>query len=383
MKLIFKVFTVIFLLFFAFTSFASITKQNTIPVLVLSGTHHEMGINYGRQLTTQLHEVLAILKDFYINERRITLEELNTQADLFYQRYPHTYQLFLEGVAKGADLPLEDVKILNAMETLSEAQNVTDAHCSFIYLPPNKTTAGAGLIGRNYDYSQPFDQLANYLTVTVLLEDNAVPTAFISMAGQVYCPTCINANGLFLELNNGMPSGGYYIERERQSLLINMLLTLQHSTTLDQAKKQLNAYQGDYSLILNSADATHANSFEYSTTMGMKHLSPETGQPFASTNFFLHPDWGDSIPEPRDALTWDGVTRRNNLLNLANTTEKFDLTSFKTMMNTNIEDGGAVVDRTIYQLIFDESTLDLYIKINNQSDEWQYVPLGELFKQKA
>ncbi len=100
------------------------------------------------------------------------------------------------------------------METLNALIDETSlTWCAFLSVPPNKSAIGSTLIGRNYDFPPPFDQCSKLLTVTILHEDDKVPTAIISMPGQIYCPSCVNAQGLFMELNNGMPSGGYYVDR--------------------------------------------------------------------------------------------------------------------------------------------------------------------------
>ena len=44
-------------------------------------------------------------------------------------------------------------------------------------------------------------------------------------------------------------------------------------------------------------------------------------------------------------------------------------------MSKDIDHGGAKWDLTIYQLVFDEQTMDLYLKINHDSDQWQKIPL--------
>jgi len=177
-----------------------------------------------------------------------------------------------------------------------------------------------------------------------------------------------------MELNNGMPSGGYYIDQNRQSLLINMLISLQNSENFWQVDKQLLATQSDYSLIVNVADANFVKSYEFSSTLGMKPFSPSLMDPFASTNYFQNLTW-TGIPFPTDNTTWLGVTRLNNLLTLANN-GFFGINEFKTLMDTPIEAGGAKWNRTIYQIIFDPSphNLTLYLK-PFQSATWTPIPL--------
>ena len=358
--------------------------HGSIPVLVLSGNNmQEMGVQYGKTLKPQLNEVLAILTDYYITQKHLTYTELETQADLLYKRYPSQFQSFLNGVVTGSGLKMSDVKILNAMETLVALLAKPQAACAFVSVPGSKTTTGASLIGRNYDYSVPFDRLAKYLTVTILKQPDTIPTAFISIAGEVYCPTCINAKGMFMELNNGMPSGGKKVDTKAGTMLINMLIALQNSDNLFQLDEKLRHTASDFSLIVNAAHKGYLLSIEFPTDKKLKtqRYSPSGEQPFVSTNYFLDSTWGRSIPKPTDQDTWLGVSRRSNLLNLVNNSTKLDVAKFQQLMDTNINKGGGLWKNTIYQLIFDESDLSLYIKIlGDKPIPWQQVPLGDFFK---
>jgi hypothetical protein len=194
------------------------------------------------------------------------------------------------------------------------------------------------------------------------------------MPGQIYCPSCINQNGLFLELNNGEPSGGFTVATDRKSLLINMLEQLQNSPSLEALTSQLLATQSDYSLIINSANGMSARSFEFSSTLGMKTNFPPSGETFVSTNFYLNTTWAD-IPVPSDKTTWMGITRRDNLLNLADAQDTFTVSSFQQLMDKNISQGGAVWGLTIYQMIYDTGK-DLYLKITKNGG-WVCLPLAD------
>ena len=352
----------------------------SIQTIVLHGSHEQMGIQYGKNFRKELHEALAILNDFYITKNRLSYKKLRDQAESFYQRFPLSYQRFIIGISHGSGLSLDDAKILNAMETLGQLLPRLDnkQKCAFLSIPANKTSTNALLIGRNYDFPPPFDQLAKYVTVTVLQEENAVPTAFISIIGEIYCPTCVNAKGLFVELNNGMPSGGDRVDTKRETLLIHLLHILQNSTDLKQLQKQLNATQSDFSLIINTANKTTVQSYEFSSTLGMKTVFPMKNTVFASTNFYLNQSWCE-IPKPTDATTWLGVTRRKNLLNLADQSSSFDIASFEALMDKKVSEGGAIWHSTIYQIIVDMSNLTLYIKINHQAKTWSKIPLIPLF----
>ncbi|OGT66176.1 MAG: hypothetical protein A3J38_06780 [Gammaproteobacteria bacterium RIFCSPHIGHO2_12_FULL_45_9] len=360
---------------------ASTVSTGGIRILSLYGSHREMGIQYGRLLSTELNEVLAIIKAYYIVQHEITYDALVQQAQFFHNRYSYTYDFFLEGIAQGAALSLDDCKILNGMETLgSVIDNIgLRGSCAFLYAPPQKTVTGSALIGRNYDFPEPFDQCSQYLAVTVLHEPDKVPTAFIGMPGQIYCPSCINAEGMFMELNNGEPSGGYVLASERKSLLINMLEFMQNAGSYQELQHALDATESDYSLIINTATPNETKSFEYSSEMGLRSFYPNQSDYFVSTNFYQNDTWSNT-PAPTDETTWMGVTRRNNLLSLLSDTEKHTIDSVKAVMDTTITNGGAVWDLTIYQMIFDASNLSLYLKSTLYQTDWTHIPLSELFQ---
>jgi hypothetical protein len=368
------------------TAFAAPVNQSSnqvfhygaIPVVVLSGNYQDMGKSYGEDFKNDLYTELGILENYYMTENHVSYGELVAQSNLLYDRFPYSYQLFLKGVSEGSGLNLSDVKILNAMETLGELVHQSAA-CAFFFVPAMHTNTGNALIGRNYDYPPPFDTLSQYVSVVILKAPDTVPTAIVGITGEIYCPSCINQKGLFAELNNGTPSGGSAVDANRQSLLINMLSILQNSTNLTQAENQFNALQGDFSLIVNVTDGTQVMSNEYSTTLGMKVWNPTLDTTFVSTNFYLDPDWQNEIPAPTDTTTWEGVTRRDNLLALDENTPTETIASFENNMNMPINDGGAVWSYTIYQLIFDESTQTLYVKINANGNAWTPIPLADLF----
>jgi hypothetical protein len=268
------------------------------------------------------------------------------------------------------------------METLSEALKLGEyksvGRCAFLYLPSNYTDTGASIIGRNYDFLQPFDVAAKHLTVTVLYETDKHPVAFISMPGQIYCSTCVNSNNLFIELNNGMPSGGYYINYERESLLGNLLEMAQNSESIEELNYQMKATLSDYSLIINTAQEDSCASYEFSSINGMIPLIPNPENPFSSTNYFQGKDWVN-LPFPTDETTWQGVSRKENLAKLANGAKDINIEGFKSLMNTKLSEGGAVWQSTIFQVIYDTAKQDLYLKINSTDADWIQVPLSDYF----
>lgn len=350
-----------------------------IRVLSLYGSHEEMGNKYGEYLKNELHEVLSIIENYYIIQNNVSYTALVNQAQFFHERYSFSYENFLKGIASGADLTLDECKILNGMETLGHVLAVSDlGQCAFLYTPPTKTYSGSSIIGRNYDYGEPFDQCSKYLVVTILNENNMVPTAIIGMPGQIYCPSCVNQEGIFMELNNGSPSGGGELAFYRKSMLINMLEFVQNSNYISRLNHAMYASESDYSLIVNTATKNSTLSFELSSTLGQKTFYPNQSDYFVSTNFYQNTSW-DNIPEATDNSTWMGVTRRNNLLTLLNMLTVHNISTIKNVMNVTLENGGALWDLTIYQMILDTYTMTLYLRSPKYQHEWKEIYLNNYF----
>jgi hypothetical protein len=361
---------------------AKLQYTDQVPVLVLKGTYAQMGYQYGFALKKELKAVLEILKTYFVVQHKLTDQILFERANLLYKRFPNSYQLFINSASAGSGLPLQDMIILNGMLSLDMLlRSQMPFGCAFAFVPPNKTTMSHALIGRNFDYSPPFDQLAKYLTITVLKMPNKIPTAFIGIPGEIYCATCVNAKGLFVELNSGQPSGGYVENNQAENLGATILTAIQVSDTLGAIEKKLQKTSTDFSLIVNVTDSKKMANFEYSTSpiLGMQNYRPNGNEVFVATNFFTNPLWGSKIPTPIGSRLEFGVERHAGLSSLLSKLPLIDIEAFKRAMSVSVNQGGAVHSGTIYQIIFDPYHMDLYIKTANQPKYWRKVPLKAFF----
>ena len=379
--------------------FGTVSQIGGINVISLSGSYTEMGMQYGTGMQQLLNETYNTIVNYLMTDLNLTPSHVMEQTTAFNNRYMSSpYGDFLVGVAAGSGLSLETCMVLNAMETFMKLQSTPAAmclannqvddplgYCTFAFIPPNLSSTGSSLIGRTYDFQPPFDQIAQMLTVTLLFANGgATPTAIISLPGQIYCPTCITSTGNFLELNAGMPSGGWNLNNV-QSLLVSMLVVAQSTSTFSQLTAALATQPYDYSLIVNVASGTSVQSLEYSTNRStVEAYTPPANTPFASTNFFQSPAW-TNLPVPTDACTWKGVTRQSQMANLINGPTIQTDASLLTIMDTNIDAGGAVwwdegEGGTVYQVAYDTHTMSLSLKVTRQPGaQWATIPLGTLF----
>ena len=351
---------------------ATVDVVDGINVICISGTSHsEMGTAYGRSLAPVLQGARDDLVASFAASG-VSHQQLTDHAAVFQERYSYPWSLFLDGMATGAGLELRDAMMLNAMETLVELLppgRTRRVRCALVFAPPKRTASlVSSIIGRNYDYDASiFGRIASNLTVTILRFADSLPTAIVGLPGQIYCPSCFNSRGVFMELNDGSPSGGAAINQQRQSMLIRMLSAMQTSPDLASLHEEMRGLESDYSLVVNTADALATRSYEFSSnaSLGSRPFTPSGDHTFVSTNYFLNASWpwgSPAVPWPNDDNTWNGVTRRSNLLNLTTRLRTISVAAMQRTIATPLGAGGAQDGSTIYQLVFEPSTLNLSLR---------------------
>ena len=341
-----------------------------------------MGKEYGQQMRPQMLESLKIIENYYIKQKGLTYNDLLKQANELYKRFPDNYKSLLKGAAKGAKISLNDEIILNGMETLvaiNAAKPKLKSGCAFASISQKNSYSDGRIILRNYDYyNEPFNKISKLLSITTFNFNKGYPVAIIAMPGQLYCPSCLNSKGLFIELNNGFLSGGSSVNKDRETMLIQMLNMLRTSKNIQQLNNKLKTTQSDFSLIINAGDISKAISYEYSSTKGHKKDNIQPNSNFVVTNNFLSPKWGDLVPKPNMKTMGSSITRRTNLIKLIDNYQNVDIPTAKKIMDTNVKSGGAKNPYTIYQIIYDTKAKKLYLNLED-SKGWRKVPFKDIF----
>ena len=135
-----------------------------------------------------------------------------------------------------------------------------------------------------------------------------------------------------------------------------------------------NTVQCSSSYIINVADSETVHSYEWCPT-GLERgdgLLPD-GE-FVSTNHYVSPNWTFAVPS--DANSWQSITRRSNLISLCEKNKgSIDADRMMEIIETKVEDGGAMNDLTVYQMVVEPESLTLWLKITNSSD-WTKIDLA-------
>lgn len=144
------------------------TNQTRPPLLVrVSGSHHEMGTQIGDACRAQVRRSVASAQQLIEGARDQLLldwEGAKNQARKYIpfaqERYPQ-YVDELAGIAEGADLPFDDLAVLNAMEAVTmDALHLTK--CTSMAVNETRTSDEAVLVAHNEDWL-PEDEPDVYL----------------------------------------------------------------------------------------------------------------------------------------------------------------------------------------------------------------------------
>ena len=358
------------------------TTNRSFYVVSLSGDYHEMGRQYGKLLSSQMRGLYnEVIRQFDAQLGVGASTKLITFCTTTIKLYPDNMKTILDGEAETSGLTVDEIAVINeffsytlTLDYDAVASNVNTEHCAAITAWGDYTVGSQTIMGRDFDFPTLYKNFDPYVTVVAFnSSDGSTPTAVITYAGQVGAIQAFNKAGLVVENNDGSSCGdtNRYFD-QRASLLPTMLQYMLGSASIANLNTQLLANQVTYPLIYNAANSDQAYCYESATTEVKRRESQGL---LVATNHFLNPDW-TGLPTPYE----DSVLRYNNLVNMGTQAKgKLDAAGMMSILDTNIEDGGATSSDTIYQFVAIPATLTWWLKAPGYSD-WTQVDLTLLFK---
>ncbi|MCX5904019.1 MAG: C45 family autoproteolytic acyltransferase/hydrolase [Proteobacteria bacterium] len=345
-----------------------------LKVVQLNGSYRQMGRQYGWLLRDDLNRLYEIaINSRFIGKQGFTHERLQVIAQSIFDVYPQRFKEIIYGMAETSGLGIDKQIVLNAIEWYPKINSFIP-RCSGLAVWGDYTGGGPLVFGRNNDDSSFYKEFAEFMVVTVFNpNDSSIPAAIINYAGVMYAPTGISREGIFLELNSGNWTGYY---PDRLSIFVTLFSFLQDFSSLSELDTAFQSTRVNLSSIINAADKTSACSYEC-PTFAVKRRGPDRDGLLAATNHFVDPSW-ELPPQPDDEGTEWTVTRRNNLLALAEKYKgAFDAEKVQEVLDTTIENGGATYPGgTIYQVVAVPEELKLWLKAPGLF-EWQEVDLKD------
>lgn len=355
-------------------------RNGKINVLVLQGSYRQMGRQYGRLLSK---EIKALYKnavvDYFQKQKGLSSDSMKKAAISLYHLYPQRFKDIITGMAETSGLSLDEQIMLNALEYYGSMSG-----CSGIIAWKAYTNNRPLIVGRNYDWFDKYTEFAQNLTLTIFNPDSGISNAIITFAGVIYATTGMNSAGIFLELNNGLPSGGALSYSNRVPAIVSLMACLNDYRTLDQVDAFFNTTRTDFAFIINAADKSRGISYEWAP-FEHRLQKGETDGLLVATNHFTDPSWGIVL---KDNAGFETVRRRENLLTLGHKNKgKINLKKMQEILDTSMSEGGATwpakgTIRTVYQIIAIPESLHVWLKVPGYQD-WTDVDLKELFRKQS
>ena len=354
------------------TSKATKFKVGPVSVVDLHGTWYEMGRQFGDLMKDELHDIYDFLQTI-IAANQGNSDKTDSIVEQQKSQTPYRICEFMKGAAETSGLTYDQIHMINAVERIGGLP-----HCS-VAMAWGDYTDGSLVIGRNYDYADYFSQIADDVAITVYHPaDGALATATIGYVGEIYAVNAINEAGIFLELNNGKPSANIKSPNYRFTGTTMLFDIMFDADDLNDIDLFFNTTNSSSSSIINVADSQKGVSYEW-CPIDVKHGESENPEGLlVSTNYFLNPEW--DFPVPSDADSWNAISRRDNLLKLIEAKKgSVDVSVMQDIIATPFEDGGAMLDLTVYQLVVVPETFELWIRIiDAEDDAWFSVDLASL-----
>ena len=340
-----------------------------ITVLNLYGSWHQMGRQYGLLARTQMNDVLAYL-DTKLGTDTAKMYSAAKIADDLYANYPDHLKKFFDGAASTSGLSLDRIKLCNAVEYVEGV-----FLCSAMAVWGDYGT-GKLVFGRNYD-TVSYSGIDRDLVVTVFHPEDGPAAATIGYAGELYCVNGLNAEGIFVEFNNGMPSAGDEIHWDICPSTTSLFKMLFAARSLDDADSFFKNTQSSLSSAIGVADRNEARSYEWCHD-GVRRGDGTTGNGLMiNTNHYVNNDWPYTLPD--DENSWNSITRRRNLSHKAEEYKgDIDVERMKEIMSTPLEAGGPMHSLTRYQIVAVPEDLTLHINIPSNG-KWVELKMGEYF----
>jgi len=166
-------------------------RTNGMLVLHLKGTPYEMGYQHGALLKehvrSNLHFLLKVKGDQELAEigslKVKPTDIIRTIIKIQRKHLPKSYFEEMEGVAKGAGIPVEDVQLANFIPEMF--------HCSGFAIMNSATKDGTLYHGRVLDYAVDW-KLQEHAVIIVAEPDGGIPFVNVSFAGFIGSVTGMN-----------------------------------------------------------------------------------------------------------------------------------------------------------------------------------------------
>lgn len=175
-----------------------------VPVLIVRGTHAEMGEQIGHLALKPARKIVDLVKDYakrQIPEGLRPITDMAVQA--MYAKFPAEYRQELEAMAAAADVDKSTLMLANTIVDLQEIIG-----CSSLLVDQKRSTTGGPLYGRNLDVPYVAG-LAEYSLLVICRPDGRHAFAMPNLPGFLMFFSGMNSRGVALGSQSvGAPGDG-------------------------------------------------------------------------------------------------------------------------------------------------------------------------------
>ncbi len=342
-----------------------------ITVLDLHGSWYEMGRQYGVLAKSEMNDVLAYI-DASLRSEGADPAGAADIAEKLYANYPSHLKEFFAGAGETSEIGPERLKLCNAVEYIEGC-----FFCSALAVWNEWSKDGSLIFGRNYDATS-FSAIARDIVVTVFHPNGCQAAATIGYAGELYCVNGLNESGLFIELNNGMPSAGSDIDWDLYPSTSTLFDALFKVSRLEQFDSLMHSDKSFAGFVIGAADSREARSYEWCTEGCLSGNCDNPAGLMTITNHYVNPGWG--FAAPTDSTSWNSLKRRENLNTSARKSKgTIGVRKMQRIMSATLENGGPLCESTRYQIVAVPEKLTLFINIPGRKRAWPGIGFGKYF----
>jgi hypothetical protein len=313
---------------------------NGLPVLIVEGSPEEMGEQVGVLALKPAGKLIDSLK-LYIKERGLEkiMPLVTRTCKQLYKRFPDAYRTEAEAMAKASGIELDLVILGNTIKDLERI-----AGCSALTISAERSSTGAPLIGRNFD----FHLLANlheYSLVIVYRPTGKRAFTVVGFPGLLMAGSAMNNAGLVSAANemNESSDGSPPFNPRGVPLTVGLRRLMEECDSVAKAEKLVRSVQPTSMCGLILADKKDAAVFEI-TTKNVEVRRPERGLCVCTNHFRSKP-----LASSTDCHRFDVLTKAQDL-------PKLGLNDVAKKMHEANQGAG-----TMHTMIFEPVTLKLHL----------------------
>ena len=388
-------------------------KQNAVHIVVLNGTFHEMGRQYGHLLKEQINwHFDELKKDFFVTPAGnnpvdqpaplMNHEELTKLFMAgFYNALPYAHKQMIKGAAETSGLTLEDMVFMdNMLQAVLYSAGIGGGGCTSAAVWGKASADGRLYTGRNHDFGHAWrERLGKIGVVRITNPANSdISVAALTRAGQVTSGIdLMNSKGLYIEFNNAdniRPLSLPTKMRGTDNLAFSLLSDYQSVAELDIVVPSM---KSNDALLMMAADPTQAKYFEMSPNLSVRN-EPEflNGELASRANHALHPIWNmDVDSDPDRAIAFSKPRRANFVKHLSkdpstnNDAKMRAFLSKEIIVDGKLSDGTSCImepavkvqDWTSYQTVTIPAELKIFWRIPTHTP-WLEIDLKKYFSNK-